>query len=137
MAEATKEAGKKPIDRVIRVFVSSTFADMHAEREELVKRVFPELRRRCDSRGVVWSEVDLRWGVTDEQKAEGKVLPICLAEIQKCRPYFIGLLGGDERADTRDFGRAQRGCRRTGSVTKSSVSARMSPRSSGSLTSVS
>jgi hypothetical protein len=93
MAEATKEAEKKPIDRVIRVFVSSTFADMHAEREELVKRVFPELRRRCDSRGVVWSEVDLRWGVTDEQKAEGKVLPICLAEIQKCRPYFIGLLG--------------------------------------------
>ena len=93
MAEATKEAGKKPIDRVIRVFVSSTFADMHAEREELIKRVFPELRRRCDSRGVVWSEVDLRWGVTDEQKAEGKVLPICLAEIQKCRPYFIGLLG--------------------------------------------
>jgi hypothetical protein len=93
MAETTKEPGKKPIDRVIRVFVSSTFADMHAEREELVKRVFPELRRRCDSRGVVWSEVDLRWGVTDEQKAEGKVLPICLAEIQKCRPYFIGLLG--------------------------------------------
>ena len=93
MAEATKKPGKKPIDRVIRVFVSSTFADMHAEREELVKRVFPELRRRCDSRGVVWSEVDLRWGVTDEQKAEGKVLPICLAEIQKCRPYFIGLLG--------------------------------------------
>jgi hypothetical protein len=41
MAEATKEPGKKPIDRVIRVFVSSTFADMHAEREELVKRVFP------------------------------------------------------------------------------------------------
>ncbi|HJX52345.1 MAG TPA: DUF4062 domain-containing protein, partial [Polyangia bacterium] len=93
MAKPTKEAGKKLFDRVIRVFVSSTFADMHAEREELVKRVFPELRRRCDSRGVVWSEVDLRWGVTDEQKAEGKVLPICLAEIKKCRPYFIGLLG--------------------------------------------
>jgi tetratricopeptide (TPR) repeat protein len=93
MAETTKAPEKKPIDRVIRVFVSSTFADMQAEREELVKRVFPELRRRCDSRGVVWSEVDLRWGVTDEQKAEGKVLPICLAEIQKCRPYFIGLLG--------------------------------------------
>jgi tetratricopeptide (TPR) repeat protein len=93
MAEATKEAEKQPIDRVIRVFVSSTFADMQSEREELVKRVFPELRRRCDSRGVVWSEVDLRWGVTDEQKAEGKVLPVCLAEIKKCRPYFIGLLG--------------------------------------------
>jgi len=66
---------------------------MHAEREELVKRIFPQLRKLCEQRGVTWGEVDLRWGVTDEQKAEGKVLPICLEEIQRCRPYFIGLLG--------------------------------------------
>ena len=32
-------------DRAIRVFVSSTFRDMQAEREELVKRVFPQIRR--------------------------------------------------------------------------------------------
>jgi nephrocystin-3 len=37
--------------------------------------------------------VDLRWGVPDEAKAEGKVLPACLAEVERCRPYFIGLLG--------------------------------------------
>lgn len=79
--------------RAIRVFVSSTFRDMQAEREELVKRVFPRLRRLCEERGVAWSEVDLRWGVTDEQKAEGAVLPICLAEIDRSRPYFLGLLG--------------------------------------------
>ncbi len=79
--------------RSIRVFISSTFRDMQAEREELVKRVFPELRRRCEERGVAWSEVDLRWGVTDEEKAEGAVLPICLAEIERSRPYFIGLIG--------------------------------------------
>ena len=40
---------------------------------------------------MTWGEVDLRWGITDEQK--GEVLPICLAEIERCRPYFIGLLG--------------------------------------------
>ncbi|MFQ5642416.1 MAG: tetratricopeptide repeat protein [Thiogranum sp.] len=80
-------------ERTIRVFVSSTFRDMHAEREELVKRVFPQLRKLCGERGVTWGEVDLRWGITDEQKAEGQVLPICLAEIEKSRPYFIGLLG--------------------------------------------
>ena len=40
-----------------------------------------------------WGEVDLRWGIPDEAKAEGKVLPVCLAEIHHCRPYFIGLLG--------------------------------------------
>ena len=66
---------------------------MREEREELIKRVFPQLRRLCEARGVAWSEVDLRWGVTDEQKAEGDVLPICLAEIDRSRPYFIGLLG--------------------------------------------
>ena len=35
----------------------------------------------------------MRWGVTDEAAAEGKVLPICLEEIKRCRPYFISLLG--------------------------------------------
>jgi len=87
------KASPPPVERVIRVFVSSTFRDMQAEREELIKRVFPQLRKLCEERGVTWSEVDLRWGVTDEQKAEGKVLPICLEEVRRCRPYFIGLLG--------------------------------------------
>ncbi len=82
-----------PQQRVIRVFVSSTFRDMQAERNELVKRIFPQLRKLCESRGVTWGEVDLRWGITDEQKAEGKVLPICLEAIRRCRPYFIRLLG--------------------------------------------
>ena len=79
--------------RSIRVFVSSTFRDMQAEREELVKRVFPVIRRLCESRGATFAEIDLRWGVTDEQKAEGAVLPLCLAEIDRSRPYFIGMLG--------------------------------------------
>ena len=79
--------------RQIRVFISSTFRDMMEERDHLVKFTFPQLRKLCESRGVVWGEVDLRWGVTDEQKAEGKVLPLCLEEIHRCRPYFIGLLG--------------------------------------------
>ena len=46
--------------RAMRVFVSSTFRDMQAEREELVKRVFPKLRRICEARAVTWTEVDLR-----------------------------------------------------------------------------
>lgn len=83
----------RPQRRSVRVFISSTFADMQAERDHLVKLIFPQLRKRCEARFVAWSEVDLRWGVTDEQKAEGQVLPICLDEIRRCRPYFIGLLG--------------------------------------------
>jgi tetratricopeptide (TPR) repeat protein len=83
----------QPQPRLIRVFVSSTFKDMQVERDELVKFIFPQLRKVCEQRGVTWGEVDLRWGITDEQKAEGRVLPICLSEIQRCRPYFIGVLG--------------------------------------------
>src|SRR5690349_5763011 len=66
---------RQPRQREIRVFVSSTFRDMHQEREELVKQIFPQLCRLSESRGVTWGEVDLRWGVPDEAKAEGQVLP--------------------------------------------------------------
>lgn len=90
MAEASS---RSPHARVVRVFISSTFRDMQAEREELVKRIFPQLRKLCEERGVVWGEVDLRWGITPEEAERGEVLPICLAEIERCRPYFIGLLG--------------------------------------------
>ena len=83
----------QPIKRQIRVFVSSTFRDMQLERDHLVKIIFPQLRKLCEQRDVIWSEVDLRWGITDEQSAEGQVLPICLEQIQRCKPYFIGLLG--------------------------------------------
>jgi telomerase protein component 1 len=33
--------------RNVRVFVSSTFRDMHAERDHLVRVVFPELKKLC------------------------------------------------------------------------------------------
>src|SRR5881628_3454508 len=81
-------------DRQIRVFVSSTFRDMQEEQDILIKKIFPQLRKLCEERAVTWTEVDLRWGITTEQAAEGKVLPLCLEEIHRCRPYFIGLLGG-------------------------------------------
>ena len=66
---------------------------MMRERDLLVKEVFPELRRKCAKRFVTFTEVDLRWGITEAQANEGQVLPLCLAEIERSRPYFIGLLG--------------------------------------------
>lgn len=80
-------------NKVIRVFLSSTFVDFQEERSLLVKQVFPSLRRRARSRGVEIVDVDLRWGVTEEQTKRGETLPLCLAEIDRCRPYFISLLG--------------------------------------------
>jgi tetratricopeptide (TPR) repeat protein len=81
------------LQRQVRVFVSSTFLDMRAERDELELRIFPQLKRFCEKRGIIWADVDLRWGVTEEQASEGKMLPICLKEIDTCRPFFIGILG--------------------------------------------
>ncbi len=94
-AELTDTPASEPIPpaRQMRVFVSSTFKDMQLDRDELAKRAFVQLRERCRQRGVTWTDVDLRWGITDEQQAEGEVLPICLSEIDHCRPFFIGLLG--------------------------------------------
>ena len=80
--------------RNIRLFVSSTFADMKEEREVLVKQVFPALQNLCKKRGVTLSFVDLRWGITSEQTNDGNTVQICLSEIDRCRPYFICMLGG-------------------------------------------
>ena len=79
--------------RVIRVFLSSTFKDFAEERDLLVKKVFPELRRLCRQRQVELVDVDLRWGITVEEAEQGKVLPICLEEIKRARPYFMGFIG--------------------------------------------
>ena len=79
--------------RTVRVFLSSTFRDFAEERDLLVRKVFPELRRKCRERQVELVDVDLRWGITEEEAQQGKVLPICLAEIDRSRPYFISFLG--------------------------------------------
>ena len=51
----------------VRVFISSTFRDMHAERDYLVRFVFPELRERCAKRRLHLVDVDLRWGATERR----------------------------------------------------------------------
>ena len=78
--------------RTVRVFISSTFRDMHGERDLLTRFVFPELRARAHAKQIQLYEVDLRWGVTEEDARHHKALEICLNEISRCH-YFIGLLG--------------------------------------------
>src|SRR5580658_4330015 len=77
----------------VRIFISSTFKDMQAERDCLVNRVFPQLRKRFRATGIELVDVDLRWGITEEQAEKRETLAICLTEIDRCRPFFIGLLG--------------------------------------------
>ena len=52
--------------RTFRVFVSSTFSDLKAERNALQERVFPKLRTLCESHGAHFQAIDIRWWRSDE-----------------------------------------------------------------------
>ena len=77
----------------LTVFLSGTFSDMGPEREHLLKKIFPELRQICRERGVTLSEIDLRWGITERQARQGKIVTACLDEILHRRPYMLVLVG--------------------------------------------
>lgn len=82
-------------EKTVRVFISSTFRDMHAERDHLVTVVFPELRERLEGIGLEFYDVDLRWGVpqlnVDNERANSWAY--CKQWIQRAEPFFICLLG--------------------------------------------
>ncbi|BBM82374.1 DUF4062 domain-containing protein [Candidatus Uabimicrobium amorphum] len=73
---------------VVRIFISSTFRDMHAEREEIVRGVLPALREECRKRRVLIEDIDLRWGVLEDQMA----VDVCRQEIDRSS-IFVCLLG--------------------------------------------
>ena len=53
----------------VHIFISSTFNDMHAERDYLVKKVFPKLSSWCTERCLRLLDIDLRWGVTSKDRS--------------------------------------------------------------------
>jgi hypothetical protein len=54
--------------RTIRVFVSSTFSDMgFVETRILQEEVFPGMKALSESMGASFQEVDLQWGVSEEE----------------------------------------------------------------------
>jgi hypothetical protein len=75
--------------KTARVFISSTFRDMQAERDHLVRFVFPQLRARLRARRIDVIDVDLRWGVTSDEDA----VAACRKIIDECRPWFLAMLG--------------------------------------------
>ena len=79
--------------RQIRVFVSSTFKDLHRERNFLMRRTFPKLQEEALKHGISITEMDLRWGITEDESKLGKVLQICLEEVDNSVPFFVGILG--------------------------------------------
>ena len=79
----------------VRVFVSSTFRDMHAERDHLVTVVFPELRERVEQLGLEFFDVDLRWGVPakDLNGETANSWEYCRQWIDRVEPFFVCILG--------------------------------------------
>lgn len=85
-------------NRTFRIFVSSTFSDLVAERNALQQRIFPRLRHLCAQHGARFQAIDLRWGISEEAAVDQQTMNICLGEIKRCqkvspRPNFILLLG--------------------------------------------
>ena len=84
--------------RTFRIFVSSTFSDLKAERNALQRSLFPRLRELCARHGCRFQAIDLHWGVREEAALDQQTMRICLEEIARCqrvtpKPNFIVLLG--------------------------------------------
>jgi len=84
--------------KTIPSFISSAFRDLHAERDQLNNVVFPALAERLRGRRCRLEPIDLRVGVeTDSTKTERErelqILKVCLAEIERSRPFLLVLLG--------------------------------------------
>lgn len=65
---------------------------MNEERDIIVKKLIPRLRKILIERDILVSFVDFRWGVTEAQNQQAATLTMCLKEIEKCN-IFIGLYG--------------------------------------------
>lgn len=77
----------------ISVFISSTFNDMHAERDYVLKNVFPQLGEWCERRHIFFRDIDLRWGVTPQDSRTQNTIYKCLTAVDSCRPFFLCFLG--------------------------------------------
>ncbi|XP_069623861.1 NACHT domain- and WD repeat-containing protein 1 [Ranitomeya imitator] len=89
-----------PIDssKIVRIFISSTFADMAEERDALLEMAYPEIQAFCQKHGLTFEVVDMRWGVRDYASVDHMTTDLCLKEIETCQrmsvgPYFIALIG--------------------------------------------
>ena len=85
------------MNKIFRLFISSTFSDFKKERELLQTVVFPQLLSYCESTGYQFQPIDLRWGVQTEAQLDQKTLEVCLSQVMACKhfphPNFLVMLG--------------------------------------------
>jgi WD40 repeat protein len=97
-SSAAMAGGRWEETKSFRVFVSSTFEDMSAERTALHDGVFPAVAKYCVARGARFEAIDLRWGISEGDSRARRTMRICLDEMRRSRElsprlYLLVLLG--------------------------------------------
>lgn len=76
-----------------KFFVSSTFVDMHQERDELLKKVFPAFREESNAHAIEVEMIELRWGLDSKNLQDealvSRIVGTCLSEIDRSRPFLL------------------------------------------------
>uniref|UniRef100_A0A1I8GCU2 AAA domain-containing protein n=1 Tax=Macrostomum lignano TaxID=282301 RepID=A0A1I8GCU2_9PLAT len=88
----------KKNSKTVRVFISSTFSDMHLERNVLMNQIYPKLKQFCrEQHGIAFQIVDMRWGLHETAATDQTAAEVCLDEVENCQrisigPHFLGIL---------------------------------------------
>ena len=80
----------------VRVYVASGYFDMEGERRHLMDVVLPQVRQQCILFRTQVHLVDLRVGLNEASWSELIAAKGCaplLEEVDRCRPFFLGLYG--------------------------------------------
>ncbi|XP_041349254.1 NACHT domain- and WD repeat-containing protein 1-like [Gigantopelta aegis] len=76
--------------KIVRIFTSSTFTDSFHERNALMEKVYPNLKKVCQEEGYEFQVVDMRWGVRDEATDDHMTTELCLREVELCKKLSTG-----------------------------------------------
>ncbi|XP_070552815.1 NACHT and WD repeat domain-containing protein 2-like [Ptychodera flava] len=76
--------------RLVRIFVGSTFEDLEFERNALAERVYPKLRTFCRERGIEFQAVDLKFGLSRESYENLVTMESFIGEIKRCQQLSMG-----------------------------------------------
>ncbi len=70
--------------------IDAYFLDTKVERNNLMERVYPNMRTFCQERGYEFQVVDMRWGVRDEATDDHMTSELCMKEIEECQRLSTG-----------------------------------------------
>ena len=75
----------------LKIFVSSTFTDTHAERNILLERIAPEMVTLASQHKIQVTFLDMRFGVRDENTADHLTWIACRQELERCSSESSGI----------------------------------------------